>query len=70
MANRRKDRPMPEGFERYTGEYEKCWYDVISIHGNRYEKCWPNAGQFHTGHGTVILGNAVFAIKKSDDQGW
>lgn len=67
MANRRKDRPVPEGYTRYTGEYEKWWYDIITIHGNKYQDCWPNAGTFSTGHGTRIMGDAVFAIKKVPD---
>lgn len=65
MANRRKDRPVPEGFTRYTGEYEKVFYTVITIHGTLYRQCWPNAGQFHLWQSeTQIKGKDVFAIRK------
>jgi hypothetical protein len=64
MANRRKDRPVPEGFTRYTGEYDKGFYTIISYNGVTYTHVWPNAGMFHTGYGRYLDGVNVFAIKK------
>jgi len=68
MANRRQDRVIPAGYNKYTGEYDKIYYDIITIHGNKYEHCYPNAGIFHTGIGKFVDGNNVFAFKKSERQ--
>ena len=65
MSNRRKDRPLPSGYLRYDGDYDKVWYDIITFNGVRYGFCWPNAGMFHTLNGRYISGNDVFAVKKS-----
>lgn len=53
---------------KYTGDYEKEFYDIKLLTGEVYENCWPNAGTFHiTGaDGKVIDGNQVAYIKQSN----
>ena len=66
MANRRKDRPVPDGFKKYSGDYEKTWYTIITINGSYHYNCWPNAGQFYSEwSGKSIPGKQVFAIKEA-----
>lgn len=64
MSNRRKDRPVPEGFIRYDGNYDKQFYDVITFNGVLYKHCWPNAGTFH-GSDMIrsLQAKDVFAIR-------
>ena len=70
MANRRKDRPVPNGFRRYDGNYEKAWYDIYTWNGALFHHCWPNAGTFHAwGSGQVIEGDRVFAIRPEVESG-
>lgn len=65
MANRRKDRKVPNGFVRFDGTYEKQFYKVISMNGVLWESCWPNAGEFHClgGGGGKIPFSDVFAVR-------
>lgn len=69
MANRRKDRVVPEGFRRYDGEYEKAYYDVYTWNGTIFHHCWPNAGTFHADSGVYITGDRVFAIRPVTQHG-
>lgn len=69
MANRRKDRQVPDGYRKYDGEYEKTFYDVYTYNGAVIHHCWPNAGIFHSGTGQYIHGKDVFAIKACIESG-
>lgn len=70
MASYRKDRKVPPGFRRYTGEYEKTWYDIYTWNGAVFHTCWPNAGTFHhKASGRIISGRRVFAIKAQVEEG-
>lgn len=69
MSNRRKDRPVPEGYRRYDGEYEKCWHTAYTFNGAYFHHCWPNAGMFHSESGQYIPGNQIFAIKPEIEKG-
>lgn len=69
MANRRKDRQLPEGFRRYDGYYEKAYYDVYTWNGAIFKHCWPNAGMFHAESGQYIAGKDIFGIKPERESG-
>lgn len=69
MANRRKDRQVPEGFRKYDGKYEKAWYTVYTFNAATFNHCWPNAGMFHSATGQYIPGEMVFAIKPEVEHG-
>ncbi|MET4003898.1 hypothetical protein ABIB48_002636 [Arthrobacter sp. UYCu511] len=64
MSNRRKDRPVPAGFTRYNGQYDKAFYTIITFNGVTYEGVWPNAGLFGISRGLYLNGSQVFAVKK------
>jgi len=60
---------MPkEKWVKYTGEYEKEFYDV-RVGSAIYGPCWPNAGSFHVckgiDEGRNINGNNVTWIRKA-----
>jgi len=65
MSNRRKDRPVPKGFRKFDGEYEKRYYKVITYNHVLWETMWPNAGYFHSGDGKRIPFSQVFAVCES-----
>ena len=66
MANRRNDRPLPDGIGwwKYDGDYEKRYYDIVTYNGVTHSKCWPNAGHFYSESGSDIDGRMVFAIRE------
>lgn len=66
MSNRRKDRPVPDGFTRYTGEYRKVFYTIITFHNVMYTACWPNAGHWYIEDGRILRDDDVFAIKEEE----
>lgn len=63
MSNRRRDRQLPEGFIRFTGEYEKRWYDVLTFNGVVYKAVWPNAGMWSIPNGRFLKENDVLAVR-------
>jgi hypothetical protein len=69
MSNRRADRPVPKGYRRFTGEYEKRYYAIITLNGVAYPQCWPNAGGFSNLDGKRIEGAQVFCFKE-DEYKW
>ena len=69
MVNKRKDRIIPDGFIKYDGQYEKCWYDVYTWNGAIFKHCWPNADTFHSESGQCIDGKNIFAIKAEVSSG-
>jgi len=66
VANRRKDRKVPEGFVRYDGTYDKAFYTVVTFSGSTYENIWPNAGRWGVGNGRYLHTHQIFAIKKKE----
>ena len=50
---------------KYTGEYEKIFYDIELLWGEIIYNCYPNANTFHTSKGQVIEGKDVKNIKPS-----
>ena len=54
---------------KYTGEYEKIFYDIELMWGEIIRNCYPNADTFHTSSGQVIEGKDVQNIKPSSFKG-
>lgn len=61
---------VPEGYERYKGEYNKQWYHVLCNDGRYLYWCWPNAGAFRDEKGVGVDGSAVFAVKPLEESPW
>lgn len=51
---------------KYTGEYEKVFYDIELFQGEITYNCYPNADTFHTPDGQIIKGKYVRNIKLSN----
>jgi len=51
---------------KYTGEYEKTFYDIELMCGEIIYNCYPNANTFHT-NGQVIEGKDVRNIRISKE---
>ena len=60
---------MIHKWKRYTGEYEKEEYSILTDNGEYFTPCWPNAGVFHVLDGShkEINGEQVFYIKQCEE---
>jgi len=52
---------------KFTGDYEKKFYDIKLTDGTEILHCWPNAGNFHSKCGMHVKGSLVGEIKHSPD---
>lgn len=53
---------------KYTGKYEKKFYDIKFHNGKVFKYCWPNAGTFHSSKYGVFDGSLVKEIRESEEQ--
>lgn len=56
----------PTNWKKYTGEYEKIFYDIKLKSGKIIENCYPNAGTFHTPAGGIIKQDLVTEIRENE----
>lgn len=50
---------MINEYIKYSGDYKKIHYDIITKCGNRYDMRWPNCGDFYYQNKICILGHFV-----------